>query len=75
MSFLIITDPEDIQPDKIHSNDESGANRSKSHGVESEVSSLETVCEGDESEIAERKHEAEAIGSDVHLIENDDLNG
>ena len=68
--LLSVGSSEDVVPDGLESNDSSDGGRGEFGRVESEVSSLEGVGEGDPSEISEGKHEAETVGGDVHLGED-----
>lgn len=73
--LLRVTDLEDIHPHEGQEGDTSRSGRTEVDGVEGEVPRLKTEDEGDPGEVAEREHEAETVGRDVHLVEDGALPG
>ena len=68
--FLIIAVSEYIQTQQLQPNNSSCPNRSERDWMEGKVAGLQSVREGYMSKITKGEHEAEAIGRDVHLVEN-----
>lgn len=68
--LVTVTSPEDVESDNIQSDNSGRGSETEIDRVESEVSSLNTICEWDPDEITEREHVAETIGCNVHLCQH-----
>ena len=68
--LLLVARPKDVQSNGLDNDDDRGQDRSEVDGVEGEVTRLEAVDERYVNEIAKRQHETEAIGRDVHLVQD-----
>lgn len=71
--LLSVRGSENVVSNGLKSDDSSDGGGGEFGRVESEVSSLKGVGEGDPSEISEGEHESEAVGGDVHLGEDGGL--
>ena len=64
--LLAVGAAEDVVSGEVHEEDGGGGGETKLDGVEDEVACLEGVRKGDPREVADGKHESEAVGGDVH---------
>ncbi|KFZ06227.1 hypothetical protein V501_07613 [Pseudogymnoascus sp. VKM F-4519 (FW-2642)] len=68
--LLVVRAAEDVVPQTQDGEDASVTREAEGEGVDGEVARLQTVDEGDPSEVAEGEHESEAVGGDVHGSEH-----
>jgi len=68
--LVTVTSPKDVESNNVQSDNSGGSGKSEINRVESEVSSLNTICEWNPDEITERKHVTETIGGNVHLSQH-----
>lgn len=71
--LLAIGSSEDVVSDEVDKENSNGQGKAELDGIEHQITRLEAVREGEPAEIANRQHEAESVGSDVHLGENTGL--
>ena len=67
--LLLIALSEDVDPNKLKNQDQPGIDGTEIFRCESQITSLKTVDERQPDEITESKHKAEAVGSDINLIQ------
>ena len=68
--LLVVCAAECPESKKLDSHDDGDVDGAELDGAESEVARLKAVGEGHPDEITKGQHEAEAVGGDVHLVEN-----
>ena len=64
--LLVVAAAEDIIAEALHGEDAEDPVDAEVDGVDSEISRLERVDEGEPGEISESEHESEAVGRDIH---------
>lgn len=73
--LLRVGGPEDVVSGSLDGEHTRNGDRGELGRVEGEVAGLKCVGEGDPAEIANRQHEAEAVGDDIHGGEQSGLRG
>lgn len=68
--FLPVGLSENVQTDRFDEYDRRASNQSEIDRVEGEVSRLQAIHEWHPDEVTKGKHESEAVGRDVHLVQN-----
>jgi hypothetical protein len=64
--FLTISGAEDVVTREVEKKDQDGIDRTQLNRVEGEITSLESVCEGHPSKVANGKHVAKSVGDNIH---------
>lgn len=68
--LLVVAGAEDVVAYSLNSEDACTAKDAQAHWVNGEIARLQAVCEGNPDEVAECKHEPEAVLDDVHCGED-----
>jgi hypothetical protein len=68
--LLLVANPKDVISNSLERKNGQSTVLSKESRMESEVSSLQTVCEWHPNEIAKGKHETKAVRRDIHRCQH-----